>query len=110
MAQFILWGGPEKIIFSDGSMFVHTQPFLERFIDFQFSEMTMAATGLAPLTREDRAKILGLNYARIVGLDVDIARDRIVDDQFARAREDAKPAPYTAWKHEFASNPGEFRR
>lgn len=110
MAQFMLWGGPDKIIYSDGSMFMHSQPFLERFVDFQFSEETLARTGLAPLTRDDKAKILGLNYARIVGLDVDEARSRIVDDQFARAQSESTPALYSAWKHEFASNPSEFRR
>lgn len=110
IAQFMLWGGPDKIIFSDGSMFVHTQPFLERFVEFQFSEMTMAGTGLAPLTREDKAKILGLNYARIVGLDVDIARSRIADDELARARLLGRPAPYAAWKREFATDPTGFRK
>lgn len=110
IAQFMLWGGSDKIIFSDGSMFVHSQPFLERFVDFQFSEATLAATGLAPLTREDKAKILGGNYARIIGLDVDVARSNIADDPFSRARAAGKPAPYSAWKTEFATNPAEFRR
>lgn len=110
MAQFVLWGGPDKIIFSDGSMFVHSQPFLERFVDFQFSEMTLAGTGLDPLSRDDKAKILGMNYARIIGLDVEAAKAKIADDEFTRAHAHGKPSPYTAWKREFASNPSEFRR
>ncbi|WP_409329423.1 amidohydrolase family protein [Trujillonella humicola] len=111
MAEFMLWGGPDKIIFSDGTMFAHTQPFLEAFVDFQFSERTCNGMGVEPLTREDKAKILGGNYARLVGLDIDAARARIEGDEFAVARASAdRPAPYAAWKREFAADQVGLRR
>ncbi|GAA3545770.1 hypothetical protein GCM10022222_31750 [Amycolatopsis ultiminotia] len=110
LAEFMLWGGPDKTIFSDGTMFVHTQAFLERFVDFQFSEETLAGLGLAPLTREDKAKILGLNYARVVGLDVEAARTAIAGDRFERAGEKGRPEPYAAWKREFENDPVGLRR
>lgn len=111
MADFIFWGGPDKIIFSDGSMFAHTQSFLEAFTEFQFSERTCEGLGVAPLTREDKAKILGLNYARIVDLDVEAAKSKIADDQFSTARlVEPRPDPYAAWKKEFASDPAGFRK
>jgi predicted TIM-barrel fold metal-dependent hydrolase len=103
LAELILWGGPEKILYSDGCMFVHSQPILERFIEFQFSDATCDGYGIPKLTREDKALILGGNYARIVGLDVEAAKARIADDEFARARQDGeRPDPYASWKAEFA--------
>lgn len=110
MAEFLLFGGPDKVIFSDGTMFVHTQPFLEAFMDFQFSEQTQAGLGIAPLTKEDKAKILGLNYARMVGLDIEAAKQRIDGDQFAVQLAMGRPAPYSAWKREFAADPVGLRR
>lgn len=107
MATFLRWGGPDKIIFSDGTMFVHTQPFLEKFMDFQIPEEVCVGTAVAPLTREDKAKILGLNYARIIGLDVEAAKAAIADDEFARARAAGRPEPFAAWKQEFAARGSE---
>lgn len=104
MAEFMMWGGPEKLIFSDGCMFVHPQPFLERFMEFQFSDETCEGYGIEPLTHDDKALILGGNYARIIGLDIEDAKARIVDDEFARLRREAgRPDPYSAWKAEFAA-------
>jgi predicted TIM-barrel fold metal-dependent hydrolase len=111
MADFLLWGGPDKIIFSDGAMFAHTQPFLDAFVDFQFSEQTLNGVGIEPLSREDKAKILGLNYARILDLDVEAMKAKIADDQFSLARRaEPRPEPYAAWKKEFASDPAGYRR
>jgi uncharacterized protein len=110
LSEFLMWGGPDKIVFSDGSMFVHTQPFLEAFVDFQLSDETCTGLGLAPLTREDKAKILGLNYARIVDLDVEAAKEKIAGDEFALQLEEGRPAPFAAWKREFAADPVGARR
>lgn len=107
LAEFILWGGPSKILFSDGNMFVHTQPLLEKFMDFQFSEDTCTGLGIEPLSRDHKAAILGANYARIVGLDIEAAKARIADDQFARQRrESGRAEPYSRWKTEFAATKG----
>jgi uncharacterized protein len=103
MAEFVMWGGPQKILYSDGCMFVHTQPVLEAFMSFQFSDATCAGYGIDKLSREDKALILGGNYARIVGLDVEEAQIRIADDELSRARREAgRQEPYSNWKAEFA--------
>lgn len=109
IADFVMWGGADKTLFSDGSMFVHTQPFLEAFMDFQFSEKTQEGWGLAPLTKEDKEKILGLNYARIIDLDVEEAKRKIAGDEFDLARQNGRPAPFAGWKAEFATDPAGFR-
>jgi predicted TIM-barrel fold metal-dependent hydrolase len=104
MAQFLLYGGPQKIIFSDGCMFAHSQPIIEGIMNFQFSDETCEGMGLAKLTKEDKALILGGNYARIVGLDIEAAGAKIADDEFARERrESGLQAPYSNWRTELAA-------
>jgi predicted TIM-barrel fold metal-dependent hydrolase len=86
MAKFIQYAGPQKIIYSDGSMVLHSQPILEKFRHFRFSERTLEAYNLPQLTDEDLALILGGNYARILGVDIEAAKSRIADDEFAQER------------------------
>ena len=98
VAQFLFWGGPEKIVYSDGTLFCHSQPLLEKFWNLEFSEELRDKYKLKPLTKADKALILGGNYARIVGLDIEKAKKRIADDEFAqeRARTGRQP-PYSNW-------------
>ena len=98
MAQFLFWGGPEKIVYSDGTLFCHSQPLLEKFWNLEFSEELRDKYNLKPLTKADKALILGGNYARIVDLEVEKAKKRIADDEFAqeRARTGRQP-PYSNW-------------
>jgi len=98
MAQFLFWGGPEKIVYSDGTLFCHSQPLLEKFWNLEFSEEVRDKYNLKPLTKADKALILGGNYARIVDLEVEKAKKRIADDEFAqeRARTGRQP-PYSNW-------------
>jgi Predicted metal-dependent hydrolase of the TIM-barrel fold len=101
MAEFMLWGGSEKLIYSDGHSVFHSQPILERFRDFQFSEETQVGYGVAPLSHADKANILGKNYARIIGLDIEAAKAKIANDQFAQERaKTGLQAPYSNWKRE----------
>jgi len=100
MAQFLFWGGPEKIIYSDGTLFCHSQPLLEKFWNLEFSEELQNKYKLKPLTKAHKALMLGENYARIVGLDVEKAKRRIADDEFARERaRTGRQAPYSNWMH-----------
>jgi hypothetical protein len=107
MAEFILWGGPEKIIFSDGCMFAHSQPIIEAIMDFQFSDETCEGYGIAKLTDAERGLILGGNYARIAGLDIEAIKAKIADDEFSRIRrETGIQTPYSNWTAEFTAREG----
>jgi predicted TIM-barrel fold metal-dependent hydrolase len=110
ISEFMMWGGPDKTLFSDGTMFVHTQAFLEAFMGFEFKDETLAGLGIPQITREDKEKILGLNYARMIDLDIEAAKKKIAGDEFDVARRQGRPAPYSAWKAEFATDPAGFRR
>jgi uncharacterized protein len=98
LAQFMLWGGADKIIWGTGGPAVHPQPLLEQFLDFTFSESTLYQYGIEQITLDQKAQILGQTYARMIGLDIDAARRRIADDAFSVAqRERGLLKPYSSW-------------
>jgi predicted TIM-barrel fold metal-dependent hydrolase len=99
MATFVHWGGTKKIIFADGAALYATQSLLEKFATFSFSEQTMEAFGIPQITDEDRALILGGNYARMIGLDIEAAKARLANDEFAQEKaETGRQAPYSNMK------------
>jgi len=99
IAQLMVTGGAGKILYSDGNMVFHSQPILERFRAFQFSEQTMRHWGLLQITQADKALILGGNFARILGIDVAAAKTAIADDAFSRERaRTGRQAPYSNWR------------
>lgn len=98
LAVFLLWGGPEKIIYSDGSLFCHSQNLLERFWNLQFPDAVLEKYGVEQLSRDDKKKILGENYARIIGLDIEDAKQKLAGDTYSRRRaESGLAAPYSNW-------------
>jgi uncharacterized protein len=99
-------GGAEKVIYSDGCMLFHSQPFLERFRDLEFSQETDDTFGVQ-LTAQDKALILGGNYARIIGFDVEAAQARIADDEFTRLRsETGMQPPFSNWRAQLRAAAG----
>jgi hypothetical protein len=52
--------------------------------------------GLPQIDRDAKRKIVGENYARLIGLDVEDAKARIADDEFARRRTEGRPEPYAS--------------
>ncbi|SRR5713101_1121744 len=95
MVAFVRAGGPEKVLFGDGgSILIPSQLMLEALLAFQFSDESCQGYGIQKLTHEDKAKILGGNYARIIGLDVEAAKARIADDEFSRTRRETGIQPH----------------
>jgi hypothetical protein len=64
---------------------------------FQISEQLQEQKGYPAITDEDKAKIFGLNNARLYGVDPDEARFQVARDQLTMARaeylEKTGPAP-----------------
>lgn len=96
-------GGEEalgKIYWSSAAMAAHPRPQLEAFADFQIPEDIRRDNGgisgdLPPLTDDDKRAVLGENYANLLGIDIDDARDRIAGDAFDRQRADGLAEPYS---------------
>jgi len=102
MAEFVTWGGLPKIIYGDGgSLMPHSQPHLEALMGFQFSDRTCEEYGVEKLTHADKAAILGGNYARMAGLDIELLKANIADDHFSQIqRNTGLQKPYSNWKAE----------
>jgi len=62
-----MYAGADKVIWSNDS--IAHPPIVEGFRQFQFSEDLQQGYGFKPLTEEDRAKIFGLNMARLLGIE-----------------------------------------
>ena len=99
LGELLMFGGPEKVIFSDGSMFFHSQPLLDRFRDFKLSEETLETYGIEQWDHEQKRLFFGGNYARIHNIDMEAKRLAIADDEFSVAvREDGLAEPYSKWR------------
>ena len=105
MANFLAWAGPQKVIFSSGNMVLHSHPIVEKIRSFQFKPSTLESFGIGQITDEDKALILGGNFARLIGLDVAKAKHAIADDEFAEERRrTGLQEPYSNWRRYLREN------
>lgn len=68
LGDAILFAGVDKIHYSNDSLHnigIH----IEDFRNFQFSERIQEDYGYTPLTTEDKAKIFGINFAKLIGIE-----------------------------------------
>ncbi len=75
----VLWG-------TDGIWYGPTQPTIDAFRAFEIPVEYQERYGYPALTAERKAKILGLNAARVYGIDIAAARERAATDDLAWAR------------------------
>lgn len=108
LAELLVWGGPERIIWSTGPTAVHPQPIIEAFWDFQFPD-TLLANGVPPLTQDIKRMILGENALRMLGKDPSEVRSKLqsIDDEVARLRagREERPDPWASINPTGASEP-----
>jgi uncharacterized protein len=89
LGTLMQWGGEDRILWAAGAMFVHPQPVLEAFLDFEMPEDLVEGYGYPPLTDEGKRKMLGENYCRLHGLDVEEVKAHVANDEWAKQRQDA---------------------
>lgn len=67
LGDAMIWATADKIIWGcDGFPKVDT---IEKFKEFQFSEDLMEQYGYEQITEDDKAKIFGLNFAKLLGIE-----------------------------------------
>ena len=76
-----------RLLWSSGCMAYHPRPLLEAFAEFSFPQDMLEVSGnMAPvpqLTEADKRGILGENYARLHGLDIEQLKADMSDDPFS---------------------------
>lgn len=77
--QFLIYGGPEKLIYASAAVNPHPRVVLESFAEFE-----LPPASPIPLDPDVRALFLGGNLARLHGIDIEERRRRLADDRFAR--------------------------
>lgn len=68
LGEAILWATVDKIVWGCDGITELKEP-VEAFKEFQFPEDMQKGYGYPSLTEEDKAKIFGLNFARLVGIE-----------------------------------------
>jgi predicted TIM-barrel fold metal-dependent hydrolase len=108
LAELLVWGGPERIVWSTGPTAIHPQPIIEAFWEFQFPE-AMRENGVPPLTDEIKRMILGENALRMMNKDPNAVRSKLgdIDDEVARIRaeQEERPEPWSSIRPTGASGP-----
>ena len=79
-----------------GASVGHPDPPLRWFWNsFEFPEDMVAGLALPQIDKAAKRKILGENYARLIGPDIEAAKQRIAGDEFAQQRAEGKASPYS---------------
>jgi predicted TIM-barrel fold metal-dependent hydrolase len=93
-------GAADRILWAMGGLLLHSRPFEEAFWRLEMPRDLVEDYGLPPLTEEVKRGILGLNAARVLGIDVDEFRQETNGDEFAKPRE--LPEPWSALRSHVA--------
>ena len=97
LGEFLLAGGAKRIFWGTGCSFTHPRPLLEAFEAFQIPPDMVESYGYPELTTEMKADILGRNFARVHGLDLDALAAQVREDDIdRRKREEGMKEPWSA--------------
>ncbi len=82
LGDFLIYGGPDELIYSSTATVIHPHYLLEAFQNFDLPEDHPAGQ----LTDEIRQKILADNFARLHGIDIEERKQKLEGDWFAQQR------------------------
>jgi hypothetical protein len=91
LGTFLSVGGADRIYWSVGTVALHPQPFVEALWNLEMPRDLVDGYGLPSLTDELKRKILGLNHAKALGMDVAAMQAKYAGDEFARRSSLAPP-------------------
>lgn len=78
LGRLLMEVGVDKLIWGSDAMLTGTpRPYLQAFMELEIPEDLRDGYGYPQLTRSDREKILGLNFARLLGVDVEAKRGEL---------------------------------
>lgn len=79
-------GAVDRILWGIGGLVVHSRWYEEAFWKLEMPEDLMAGYGFAPLTEQVKRNILGLNAARVLGIDIAKLKRETSKDGHAKPR------------------------
>ncbi|MEN2742524.1 amidohydrolase family protein [Microbacterium sp. X-17] len=85
VGAFVRAGGADRLLFGSGVPSAHPRPIIEAAWDFRMPD-NLLRRGYPEITEEIKRGILGLNFARLHGIDVPERLATIRDDDVERAR------------------------
>jgi predicted TIM-barrel fold metal-dependent hydrolase len=89
----------DRVIWGTGAIAFHPQPLLESFVrEFQFSDETMACTGVAQLTVADKRRILFDNFSLMSGIDLGAMLAATEGDEFEVSRRTGRLPPFSTYR------------
>lgn len=86
IAELLFWCGPDRLFFGSDYAIWTPKWLIERFMAYQIPEDIAAERGVQ-LTPEIKEKILGLNAAKLYGIDVEEKKRALASDPVAIAAE-----------------------
>jgi uncharacterized protein len=94
LGKLLVHLGPDNVLWGTDSLWHGTpQGQIEAFRTFEIPRELQEKHGYPALTRELKAKILGLNGARVYGIDPQVTRCAITEDALAKQRAEHGAAP-----------------
>jgi uncharacterized protein len=91
MAELLFWLGEDRLLFSSDYALWHPKWIVEKFVDFDLPDQVAEETGVS-LSVEAKQKILGLNAAKLYGIDPVEHGAKLRADQFG-AKAATGPGP-----------------
>jgi predicted TIM-barrel fold metal-dependent hydrolase len=76
ISELLFWVGEDKILFGSDYAIWTPRWLVEKFMAFELPEAVAAETGVS-LSRQAKTKILGLNAARIYGVDIEAQKAKL---------------------------------
>ena len=86
IANLLFWVGPDKILFGSDYAIWEPKWLVEKFVNFELPEDLQTEFGV-DLTMETRKKILGLNAARLYGINPEQQLAKTKEDTFSQQAE-----------------------
>ncbi|HWA79496.1 MAG TPA: amidohydrolase family protein [Acetobacteraceae bacterium] len=80
IAELLYWIGPDKILFGSDYAIWTPRWLIDKFMAFELPEEVKRETGV-DLTLETKKKILGLNAARLYGIDIATQKKRLAAER-----------------------------
>ena len=102
--------GERNVLYgSDCIWYGSPQDQIQAFRTFQISEALQEAHGYAPMTDALRARIFGLNAARVYGIDVEEVLQRAGSDRVGQQRVEYQTAPRSTFPDVWPNDQGRIR-